>query len=371
MKRKSLSALVEGFYDAALQPDYWHTALRSIQDFTPAAGIVFLNCDLENLPHVEPLLINIDPHGWEVYESGAVENCPRIEYTLRNNPSEIIYDYKYTNAKEVKSSEYYAMLEEHWGVKYFMGYQFDLSIKKKGMLGIHRTNQQGHVNKEDISFFSRIAPHVRRSMQLGYKLETLGFSNQPDKLRPGAPAAAFLLLDTKGRLVHFNEEAEALLIEQDGFTFSRNQISIRCPASRDKFEKALAQEPLVLNLDHSAPLSIAVPIKRKSGKRSYQAFVSRYHNKSNESLSRAAFAIFIYDPEKVAILPQQHLASLYGLSPREAEMAYQLVSNDSLKESAESMFISPNTARVHLRHIFEKTETRSQSELMRLLLTGS
>lgn len=58
----------------------------------------------------------------------------------------------------------------------------------------------------------------------------------------------------------------------------------------------------------------------------------------------------------------------FGLTPAEACCARQVLRCDGLAAYARRAGISEATARTHLKHVFEKTGTRRQAQLVRLLL---
>jgi DNA-binding CsgD family transcriptional regulator len=60
------------------------------------------------------------------------------------------------------------------------------------------------------------------------------------------------------------------------------------------------------------------------------------------------------------------VARVFHLSPREADFVELFSEGLSIAEIADHMDISVNTARVHLRNVFEKTDCTSQIELVRL-----
>ena len=64
------------------------------------------------------------------------------------------------------------------------------------------------------------------------------------------------------------------------------------------------------------------------------------------------------------------MRSQFGLTPAEAQLAINLCGGMDLKEVAETMHITFNTARTHLKRIFSKTHVSRQAELIRLLLQG-
>ncbi len=63
------------------------------------------------------------------------------------------------------------------------------------------------------------------------------------------------------------------------------------------------------------------------------------------------------------------LGTRYGLTPSELKLARLLAQGYSLKESADLQGVSINTVRSHLAHLFSKTETKRQSQLVRLILS--
>ena len=64
------------------------------------------------------------------------------------------------------------------------------------------------------------------------------------------------------------------------------------------------------------------------------------------------------------------LRQFFGFTPAETRFANQLLEHKSVEEAADFLEVSLNTARTHLKKLFEKTDTHRQSELMRLLEGG-
>ena len=64
------------------------------------------------------------------------------------------------------------------------------------------------------------------------------------------------------------------------------------------------------------------------------------------------------------------LASLYGLTPAEAELASLLSAGHSIEEAAEIRGVTLNTARSQMKRVFSKTGVNRQADLVRLLLNN-
>jgi DNA-binding CsgD family transcriptional regulator len=64
------------------------------------------------------------------------------------------------------------------------------------------------------------------------------------------------------------------------------------------------------------------------------------------------------------------LRSLFNLTRAEAKFAIEILNADGIQAAADRLSISRATARTHLSRIFEKTGTKRQAALVRLLLSA-
>jgi DNA-binding CsgD family transcriptional regulator len=67
--------------------------------------------------------------------------------------------------------------------------------------------------------------------------------------------------------------------------------------------------------------------------------------------------------------PTRLLERVYGLTNAEADVALRVLRGDGLKPVCEELSLSMATVKTHLQHVFDKTDTHRQAELVRLLLT--
>jgi DNA-binding CsgD family transcriptional regulator len=80
--------------------------------------------------------------------------------------------------------------------------------------------------------------------------------------------------------------------------------------------------------------------------------------------------VFITDPAKVGAPSARHLRDQFGLTTAEAAFALEIIQGQGLRITARRLKISEPTARTHLQRIFEKTGTRRQAELVRLIFAA-
>lgn len=83
-----------------------------------------------------------------------------------------------------------------------------------------------------------------------------------------------------------------------------------------------------------------------------------------------AVLVAIADPAGAPERHQQFWRQRFGLTGTEAAVAAAIVQGHGLQSVAEQLGVSLSTVRTHQQHIFQKTQTHRQAELVRLLLTS-
>ncbi len=83
-----------------------------------------------------------------------------------------------------------------------------------------------------------------------------------------------------------------------------------------------------------------------------------------------AAIVYIFDPGTPNDQTLAPLAKWYGLSAAEARLVKMLVAGRSVAEMAEREAIKRDSVRTYLKNIFRKTSTKSQADLVRLMMTS-
>ena len=83
---------------------------------------------------------------------------------------------------------------------------------------------------------------------------------------------------------------------------------------------------------------------------------------------RPAAVLIISDPEMETRARAERLRERFAFTRAEAAFALEIVKGDGRKAAADRLGITVGTARSHLTRIFDKTGSRRQAELVRLLL---
>jgi DNA-binding CsgD family transcriptional regulator len=148
---------------------------------------------------------------------------------------------------------------------------------------------------------------------------------------------------------------------------NRGVLLIDAVGGRDaarRYEQFLAS---AADLDGSACLMLCVAAP--SHREDYRVLVSPLN--SDGDRTAAAYCVFIYEPGAGhRPLPAKVLAQLYGLTPSEARLVNALFVGSSLRDAAQQVGVTLNTAKSTLKKAFAKCEVGSQAELLQLLALG-
>lgn len=115
-----------------------------------------------------------------------------------------------------------------------------------------------------------------------------------------------------------------------------------------------------------------VAITRPSGKRPLIVRVGPLDGMPGDAPPRPrAVLLLVVDPDHDLEPQPKALHDLYGLTDAETLVAMGVIRGDGLPAVADQLSVSLFTARTHLQHIFVKTGTHRQAELVRLLLSSA
>ena len=79
--------------------------------------------------------------------------------------------------------------------------------------------------------------------------------------------------------------------------------------------------------------------------------------------------ILVSDPSSLSRPRTALMQQLFGLTPAESRLTDLLLNGLEVREAAERLLITLETARFHLKRVLTKTGTHRQTELMRLMLS--
>ncbi len=164
-----------------------------------------------------------------------------------------------------------------------------------------------------------------------------------------------------------NAAAERQIKTGNSIRVMNNRISPTDPAARAYCRRPLTRRRAPTSTWTSTEHSLAIPDMDGAGYIATLLPVDRGQRRSVLAPFAASVAVFMQDPAEAPLLPGEAFARLHGLTGGELRVLQALAQGLGGKEAADMLGISEPTVRTHLQHIFSKTGTLRQSDLLRLL----
>lgn len=234
---------------------------------------------------------------------------------------------------------------------------------------VQRGQRQEGFDSEDVALLTKLYPVLRRIAEVRRHLGRVTIQRDEARSALDALAMGLVIVDQDLRITYANEGADEILAEPEGaLSLRQGRVFARQPADQRLFkqlvemasrngQELLAHQRSSMILsggDRTHALSACVmpaasPVPAGS------------HRKVMIALRRLDMAT-----DMVACARQ-----LFDLTETEAKFASALASGLSLTEAAGAQGVRISTARTHLARIFQKTDTRQQSQLVSLLRSAA
>jgi DNA-binding CsgD family transcriptional regulator len=363
-------AAIEAFYDAAMDESLWPVALQTLADVTESQAASFWVMDGSDHPRLPTFIcINFDQNSIRDYVNGMATLDPTVRYLVDHPTQAIVHDGLLTGQRDNDTRAYYDWHQRNVETHFRLVGQTRPAIGVQAGVALHRTRNAGRYESDDIGNFSILQRHLARSLAIGFRIGSLGAMQQVGTEWLDRNTAAVVLLDERGRTVLVNRSARAMESKRDGIWLSADGIRLSRKQDNDKLQCMIGRT-LAPAASPTISTGGCMQAIRPSGKRAYGIFVVPMSRQiAALSLFRPAVCVLIIDPEVQPALPAKRLQVVFGLSEAEARLASLISAGKDLRRVATELHITYGTARTRLAQIFQKTRTRRQGELIRLLLT--
>lgn len=212
-----------------------------------------------------------------------------------------------------------------------------------------------------------IVPHVRRAALIGnvISLRTCEAATLADTL--DGLAAGMFLVDKTGRIVHANISGHAMLDEgivlrNAGGWLAANELDAD-QMLKDVFAAADGGDTAV------GIKGVAVSLEAPGGERFVAhvlALTAGARSRAGSTYTAVA-AVFVHKAALEAPSAPDALARAYDLTAMELRVLLGIVQVGGGPTVAHDIGISETTVRTHLKHIFAKTGTHRQADLVKLV----
>jgi DNA-binding CsgD family transcriptional regulator len=365
MGGEHVSDLVGLIYDAAFDPDVWPVMLNRLADRLSAmctemgSHNASTNTTAMIAPRTDPEYLKSFTEYWAgrnfIWKSGT-----KLPIGSVMIPEMLM------SRDEFCRTDLYNEWCKPQGIEATLATNLLIEGPVSTVIAAHRPYSKGDFDASETKLFAALIPHLQRAVQLRLRLAGLDGLTEGSAEILNRLAMGVLLVDAEARVIFANRAAEGILRTRRGLFPGRDGLRAEIPAETRRLRLTIADcaEPrgqlggaggrLRLSREHSLPLTVVVAPHRAGF--------------TWVDVARPRVILFITDPETRIPARRVALREDFGLTQAEATVAVEILEADGLQAVADRLSISLATVRTHLAHVFDKTGTRRQSELVRLIL---
>ncbi len=229
-----------------------------------------------------------------------------------------------------------------------------------------RSKSKGPYDKQAKLFLGSLLPHLQQAMQRNVYFWRSAIMKDVIDSWP----CALLAVDKHARPLFMNRAAEQIVHDQSIFCPNSESLSLTGLKSASSFQELIAAAASGSLTDSGYQAGEAMIIPRRNHRTPAWVVVAPLSRKLRTVVSQEVEValVYIYLPEFVGAIQQTMLKTFFKLTPAEQKLAQLILEGCRLDEAAERLGITKNTARTHMKHIYSKTNTECQTDLVRLLL---
>jgi DNA-binding CsgD family transcriptional regulator/PAS domain-containing protein len=359
------STVVEKIYDAAIDTAKWSSALNGIMGLVgaSASGIHFGDSSV----------LNQDPthfygQGYTEFFASKIQAYSSIwalqSGMLNWKVGEAMHLPEILPHEEFVNGRFYKEVIQPDGQCDYIGMIALREGTRYAPITLSTIDAVGPFTKRAVELVRLLSPHICRSAKIGLALELKSLNNARLEATLNSLSAGVFLVNRDGKILFMNAAAEGQIKRDHALSVTNNRLIPKDATAAHKFAQSLSGADdagvggISLALPDAAGGMVATLLPLENGERQNLGGLS----------SPAAFAVFVQNPAIVPPVPGAAFAQLYGLTPAELRVSLAMAPSLSPQEAAHNLGLSVSTVKSHLQHIFIKTGTNKQSDLMQLLM---
>lgn len=383
---KTFSSDVEKIYRSSLNGDNWPFALEALCETLNASKAQLLYINSDDLTFSFASGYGFDPYEYDIGASKFRRYLPTDPIALYalDHPNTPFSDELVIPREEKLASPMQTDIRDPANMHFLLTVYLTEPNQDDVALIFFRGKEQQPFSQKDVDLFSSYLSHLKQACKI-HKAFTY---NQQIKNIPSVVLDSIkygvIVVDESRNIVIINRSAQSAIEKITNITIRNGKLACLSRLSQQRLSEcihllfathkiAIEDRKLAVRLtDETQDLNIfaiASNLKRQCFKEQYQ-YLSIANQHYTSQFPNKSYAMLVFPaPDRTMTSWTSILRKFFNLTSAETSLACKLAQDCSLKEAATQLGRSVGTARVQLQSIFDKTDTHSQSSLIKLLMT--
>ncbi len=376
MQAEAVFGAVERIYDAAVRPEGWADSLDTLRGLVGADHAVLLT--REPGRRAGGVGVGVDHEAVRRLAEAAGDGGAAADWLQSIPAGRVVASSSMVADADFLRTEMYnevvrPMNGFRAGVFAWQGRQ------RSRFVAVCRPPQMRDFEPAELKALQLVMPHFAAAQRLRQRLAASELMVAGSRAALDALDCGVILVDGECRPHFVNRRAAEIARRHRGLRLSSVGIAAAAPAETTLLRQMVAAMAMIL----ARPAEAALP--RCAAAASARLCLSDPEGRAPLVLTVAPItavdpldgrcgparaAIFIAAPDEARSVDERALMTAFGLTAREAELASRLASGATLGSLAAEWRVSVNTLRGYLKTVFDKTGTRRQADLVRLVMQG-
>jgi DNA-binding CsgD family transcriptional regulator len=363
--KRSTTTLIERIYEAAIYPQRWDAVFLDLAAcFNSETAGMWVYCEDAASP-VSRMVGAIDDAEMAFYNRHLAAQNPWYQIPGLMRPGCALTD---TSIEVIRQdpraftrTAFYQEWIKHLGLRHVLGGTLADTAGRHLNFTFLRSARAGAYREREVAAFRRLSCHVAKSVELSGQIEAHRWTHELAEASLNRLGIGVVIVDAARRLLFANFKGEALLRARSGIVLRDHHLCAADPQYQEELERAIG---LLAGGGGHARIDI-----RESTAPMTLHLSSHLQTASFLSTAKRAVTLFVIDaspgpPSRIARFKQ-----LWKLSNKEAQFADLLLRGLTVKEAAERLDMTFETARWYCKQAMHKIGVNKQSQLIATLLS--
>jgi DNA-binding CsgD family transcriptional regulator len=365
---QALSDTIGAIYDCALDPQRWPDTCRKIADLCESTGGGICVHDVRHVQNDQLFVFGYQAEFLERLGSQYAQSPMAAADIVASIGDVSVLS---TDRHELLESRFYREVLEPFGLMDMIWFPALRTGGRMASMHASRKDKAPHYQQLEIGLFKLLSPHVCRALTISDALDIRTLRSEMLEKTLDALTAGVFLTARDGRIVYMNLAAERQVKTGTSIRILNNRLDPVDPAASAALSLAIDRAAADDDDGATSQRSLAIPGGNGDGYIATLLPVQRGQRRDIVAPFAASVAIFMQDPLDAPLLPGEAFARLHKLTGGELRVLLALAQGLGAKEAADMLGVSEPTVRTHLQHMFAKTHTLRQADLLRLLQTST